>query len=129
MAAVYGIYESSAHAEYAFEQITGGGFSPNDISVILRDSEDSNEFAYHSNTKGPEGATAGATTGGAVGGTLGLLASIGLLAIPGLGPFVAVRPIIGTSAGLGVGGAVGGLILALSSVSAFQKSRPSATKT
>jgi hypothetical protein len=53
------------------------------------------------------------TTGGVVGGTLGLLAGIGALAIPGVGPFIAAGPIMGALAGLGVGGAVGGLIGAL----------------
>ena len=55
----------------------------------------------------------GVTTGGAVGGALGLLAGIGALAIPGVGPFIAAGPIMGALAGLGVGGAVGGLIGAL----------------
>ena len=35
-----------------------------------------------------------------VGGTLGLLAGIGLLAIPGLGPFIAAGPIMAGLAGL-----------------------------
>lgn len=52
-------------------------------------------------------------TGGVVGGTLGLLAGIGALAIPGVGPFIAAGPIMGALAGIGVGGAVGGLIGAL----------------
>ena len=42
-----------------------------------------------------------------------LLAGIGALAIPGVGPFIAAGPIMGALAGLGVGGAVGGLIGAL----------------
>ena len=42
-----------------------------------------------------------------VGGTLGLLAGIGAIAIPGLGPFIAAGPIMGALAGLGAGGAVG----------------------
>jgi hypothetical protein len=46
-----------------------------------------------------------------IGGTLGLLAGIGALAIPG--PFIAAGPIVGALAGLGVGGAVGGLVGAL----------------
>src|SRR6202044_3213580 len=70
-------------------------------------------FAHEKNTKAPEGATAGVATGGAVGGTLGLLAGIGALAIPGVGPLIAAGPIMATLAGLGVGGAVGGLIGAL----------------
>ena len=48
-----------------------------------------------------------------MGGTLGLLAGIGTLAIPGLGPFIAAGPIMAALAGMGVGGAVGGLIGAL----------------
>jgi hypothetical protein len=64
-------------------------------------------------TKAPEGAAAGVTTGGVIGGTLGLLAGVGLLAIPGLGPFIAAGPIMAGLAGLGVGGAVGGVTGAL----------------
>ncbi|HXT25534.1 MAG TPA: DUF3341 domain-containing protein [Candidatus Eisenbacteria bacterium] len=64
-------------------------------------------------TKAPEGAAAGVTTGGVIGGTLGLLAGVGLLAIPGLGPFIAAGPIMAGLAGLGVGGAVGGVAGAL----------------
>ena len=64
-------------------------------------------------TKAPEGATAGVTTGGVIGGTLGVLVGVGLLAIPGLGPFIAAGPIMAGLAGLGVGGAVGGFTGAL----------------
>jgi hypothetical protein len=64
-------------------------------------------------TKAPEGTAAGVTTGGVIGGTLGVLAGIGLLAIPGLGPFIAAGPIMAGLAGLGVGGAVGGVTGAL----------------
>jgi hypothetical protein len=61
----------------------------------------------------PEGATTGATTGGVVGGTLGLLAGLGALTIPGVGPFIAAGPLVAALAGAGAGGAVGGLIGAL----------------
>lgn len=60
-----------------------------------------------------EGAVAGVTTGGVIGGTLGLLAGVGLLAIPGLGPFVAAGPIVAGLAGIGMGGWVGGFAGAL----------------
>jgi hypothetical protein len=111
--AVFGIYKSSVQAERAVDRVLGAGFSNNDISVLLPDSQSSKEFAHEKNTKAPEGATTGMTTGGIVGGTLGLLAGIGALAIPGLGPFIAAGPIMASLAGLGVGGAVGGLIGAL----------------
>jgi hypothetical protein len=111
--AVFGIYKSTAQAESAVDRISAAGFSHNDISVLLPDTKSSKEFAHEKNTKAPEGTTAGVTTGGVIGGTLGLLAGIGVLAIPGLGPFIAAGPIMAGLAGLGVGGAVGGLVGAL----------------
>ena len=111
--AVFGIYKSVSQAEQAVDRIAAAGFSSNDISVLLPDNQSSKEFAHEKNTKAPEGTTTGVTAGGAVGGTLGLLAGIGALAIPGVGPFIAAGPIMATLAGLGVGGAVGGLIGAL----------------
>src|SRR5579859_1903635 len=111
--AVFGIYKSSTLAERAVDRLAAAGYPHNDISVLLPDTQSSKEFAHEKNTKAPEGATTGATTGGVVGGTLGLLAGIGALAIPGLGPFIAAGPIMGALAGLGVGAAAGGLIGAL----------------
>jgi hypothetical protein len=111
--AVFGIYRGRTQAESAVDRILAAGFSQNDISVLLPDAQSSKEFAHEKNTKAPEGTTTGVATGGAIGGTLGLLAGVGALAIPGLGPFIAAGPIMGALAGLGVGGAVGGLIGAL----------------
>src|SRR6202041_699010 len=64
-------------------------------------------------TKAPEGAATGAGSGAVLGGALGLLAGIGALAIPGVGPFIAAGPIMAALAGVGAGGVVGGLIGAL----------------
>jgi hypothetical protein len=111
--AVYGIYQSASHAEGAVEALLQGGFTHDDISVLMPDRDGTREFAHDNATKAPEGAATGAATGGAVGGTLGLLAGIGALAIPGVGPFIAAGPIVGALAGLGAGGAVGGLVGAL----------------
>src|SRR5882757_2591887 len=111
--AVFGIYPSSEQAERAVDTLIAAGFGSSDISVLLPDTRSTKEFAHVKETKAPEGTTAGATTGGIIGGTLGVLAGIGVLAIPGVGPFIAAGPIMATLAGLGVGGAVGGLIGAL----------------
>lgn len=111
--AVFGIYKSINQAEYAVDQLSAAGFSNNDISVLMPDNRSTKEFAHEKNTKAPEGAATGVTAGGVIGGTLGLLAGIGALAIPGLGPFIAAGPIMGALAGLGVGGAVGGIVGAL----------------
>jgi hypothetical protein len=85
-----------------------------DISVLLPQSMGGpKDMGTEKATKAPEGTAAGVTTGGVIGGTLGVLAGIGLLAIPGLGPFIAAGPIMAGLAGLGVGGAVGGVTGAL----------------
>lgn len=111
--AAFGIFPSRAHAEQAVDALMAAGFRSDDISVLAPDQKTTHEMATEKNTKAPEGTTTGVTAGGAVGGTLGLLAGIGALAIPGLGPFIAAGPIMGALAGLGVGAAAGGLIGAL----------------
>jgi hypothetical protein len=111
--AVFGIYKSGLQAEHAVNQLVAAKFSGNDISVLLPDSPSTRQFAHEKNTKAPEGATTGVASGGVVGGAIGLLAGIGALAIPGVGPLIAAGPIMAALAGVGVGGAVGGLIGAL----------------
>ena len=76
----------------------------------MQDNLGTKDFAHEKSTKTPEGATTGATAGAAIGGTLGLLAGIGALAIPGIGPLIAAGPIMATLAGLGSGGLVGGVV-------------------
>ena len=111
--AVFGIYPTVNQAESAVDALVRAGFSNNDISVLMPDNQSTKEFAHEKNTKAPEGTTTGVAAGGTIGGTLGLLAGIGALAIPGVGPFIAAGPIMGALAGIGVGGAVGGLVGAL----------------
>ncbi len=111
--AVFGIYATANTAEAAVDHLISKGFTNAAISVLLPDDESTRAFAHEKNTKAPEGTATGVTTGGVVGGTLGLLAGIGALAIPGVGPLIAAGPIMATLAGVGVGGAVGGVVGAL----------------
>lgn len=112
--AVFGIYSTRTAVENATESLVKSGFSASDISLLLPESlGGSKNIGMEKATKAPEGAAAGVTTGGIIGGALGLLAGVGLLAIPGLGPFIAAGPIMAGLAGLGVGGAVGGITGAL----------------
>lgn len=111
--AAFGIYKDRATAETAVDRLLAEGFSNDDVSVLMSDRSGSKDFATEKNTKAPEGTTTGVGVGGVVGGTLGLLAGIGALAIPGVGPLIAAGPIMAGLAGLGVGGAVGGLVGAL----------------
>jgi len=111
--AVFGIYRNRDHVEEGVDVLVNNGFRAEDISVLLPENVGTKEFAAEKHTKAPEGAATGAGTGAVVGGTLGLLAGLGALAIPGLGPFIAAGPIMGALAGAGSGGVVGGLIGAL----------------
>lgn len=110
---VYGLFETRAALESAVTQLKTAGFLSSDISALLPSVGDTKEFAHQKDTKAPEGATTGAGAGAVLGGTLGWLAGIGTLAIPGIGPFVAAGPILGGLAGAGIGGAVGGIAGAL----------------
>lgn len=111
--AVYGIFRNRSQAENAVDRLVAAGFRTEDISVLLPENVGTKDFAHEKNTKAPEGTTTGVVAGGVVGGTLGLLAGLGSLAIPGLGPFIAAGPIMAALAGAGAGGAVGGLVGAL----------------
>lgn len=111
--AVFGIYKTDVLAERAVDTLIAAGFVSGDISVLLADTRSTKDFAHEKATKAPEGTAVGVTTGGVIGGALGVLAGIGALAIPGIGPFIAAGPIMAGLAGLGVGGVVGGLVGAL----------------
>jgi hypothetical protein len=111
---VFGIFATRTSTETAADSLVKAGFPAADISVLLPESlGGANEMGTEKATKAPEGTAAGVTSGGIIGGTLGVLAGVGLLAIPGLGPFIAAGPIMAGLAGLGVGGAVGGVTGAL----------------
>jgi hypothetical protein len=111
--AVIGIVESDQQAESVVDALVTDGFATNDISVLFPDKRGTKDFAHEHNTKAPEGAVAGGSAGGLIGGTIGLLAGIGALAIPGLGPFIAAGPLMATLSGAAAGAAVGGLTGAL----------------
>lgn len=77
------------------------GGAPRDAGVLGdRNGDGENDIA--------EGAGKGATTGGLIGGGAGLLAGLGMLAIPGLGPVVAAGWLVSTAVGAAIGAAAGG---------------------
>lgn len=110
---VFCIASSEYMATSIVTRLKSAGFSDNDISALFPDKSGTRDFAHEHNTKAPEGAATGAGAGGAVGGVLGLLAGVGALAIPGVGPLIAAGPIMAALGGVAVGAAVGGLAGAL----------------
>ena len=111
--AVFGLYSTRRQVENAVDELKAQGFRNTDISVLFSENVGTKDFAHEKGTKAPEGMATGATSGAIVGGTLGWLAGIGALAVPGVGPLIAAGPIIAALTGVGVGGAVGGIAGAL----------------
>ena len=107
------IVQNQTQANSIVGNLQSAGFSNSDISVLFPDRQGSKDFAHEHNTKAPEGAVAGVGAGGVLGGTIGLLAGIGALAIPGLGPFIAAGPLLAALSGAAAGATVGGIAGAL----------------
>jgi uncharacterized membrane protein len=103
---VFGIATTHGQAERIVQQLQGQGFATSEISVLMPDTGGTRDVGHVKATKAPEGATTGAATGGVI----GLLAGIGALAIPGVGPFIAAGPIMAALSGAAVGAATGGVV-------------------
>lgn len=101
-------------AVQAIHDLQEAGYNREDISVVAKDTKESEEIRNETGTKAPEGMATGALTGGALGGAAGVIASLGALAIPGIGPLLAAGPIAaglaGATLGAGIGGLAGGFI-------------------
>ncbi len=141
--AVFGLAKNEDHARRLVNRLQEQGFDSEFISFLVYDAEHrytrtnsrgeietnpeyftrestatqrttrKNTMGVEKQTKAPEGAATGGLAGGIIGGSLGLLAGLGALAIPGVGPFIAAGPLLAALSGAGVGGGVGLLIGAL----------------
>lgn len=105
--ALFDTYEAAANA---VRKLEAGGVAHSDISIVSNDA--SHSRYYDSDTTGDHvsGTGTGASLGTILGGGAGLLAGLGMLAIPGLGPVVAAGWLASTLVGAGVGAAAGGLV-------------------
>ena len=112
--AVFCIATSRQQTERILDRLVASGFPHSEISVLMPETDSHHDIGHIKATKAPEGTATGAATGGVAGGVLGLLAGIGALAIPGVGPLIAAGPIMaalsGAAVGATAGGVVGGLI-------------------
>jgi hypothetical protein len=112
--AMFDRYEDAARAVSRLEQ---AGIPHSEISLVSNDpSHRGPNAATDAPTKhddaGPATGT-GASLGTVLGGGAGLLAGLGMLAIPGLGPVVAAGWLASTLVGAGAGAAAGGVLGAL----------------
>ena len=99
------LFDHYSDATAAMRELESLGIAHHDISIVA-----SNAHGQHG---APEGVndhgdvSRGASTGAALGGVAGLLAGLGLIAIPGLGPVVAAGWLAATAAGAVIGAAGG----------------------
>jgi hypothetical protein len=119
------LFDDYADAEAAVAELERMGVPERDISLMARNTDNSHDHRVKRDGTDPdtageeaaEDAGKGAGLGGVIGGAGGLLAGLGLLAIPGLGPVVAAgwlaSTAVGALAGAAVGAAGGGIIGAL----------------
>jgi hypothetical protein len=118
-----GLFSTRAEAEQALYRLRDSGFNMDHISVVAKSGEGLTDLTGHNGTydhaksdaeQAKGGAGAGATAGAATGGAIGLIGSLGVLAIPGIGPAAEVGFLLAnTLLGSGIGAASGGLLGAL----------------
>ena len=103
------VYDRHAQARQAVSELEAAGIPSAEISLLA------NKYVSekYADVDDASEAAEGAGIGAVVGGTAGLLAGLGLLAIPGLGPIVAAGWLASTAVGAVAGAATGGLLGAL----------------
>ena len=102
---VYCLAASDAQANIIVESLKQAGFPLEVIAGLIPNKSNARDLPTERSAKTPDGAA----TGGIVGGALGWMVGIGMLAIPGIGPFIAAGPIMAALCGAAIGAAVGGL--------------------
>jgi len=108
------LFDSYAAASAAVRDLEVAGFRDADVSLVAAEATAVRNRVAEDDRTG-NNAGAGAAIGAALGGGAGLLAGLGAMAIPGLGPVVAAGWLVATLAGAGAGAAAGGLLGALTS--------------
>ncbi|KST63699.1 general stress protein [Mastigocoleus testarum] len=114
-----GTFPTYEEAQRALYELREADFNMDKISIVGQHTESYKQAGDivpdKSNAELTKGAAkTGASTGGVTGGLVGLLGSLGVLAIPGIGPIAEVGVILAnTLIGSGIGAASGGLVGAL----------------
>ncbi|MFA6154209.1 general stress protein [Mesorhizobium sp.] len=115
MKTVTGLFDNYDDASDAVGELEASGIPHSDISIVANNAD--NRHDRHDTSKAADDAAGGAGLGAVVGGAGGLLAGLGLMAIPGVGPVVAAgwlaATAVGAVSGAVVGGAAGGIVGAL----------------
>ncbi len=113
-----GLFDDYDDARRAVQDLEAAGVPHRDISLVANNAHGGHGAnGDHAARASGDDAGKGAGLGATIGGVGGLLAGLGMLAIPGLGPVVAAgwlaSTAVGAIGGAVVGGAAGGLVGAL----------------
>lgn len=115
MATVVGVFSDRQSAEKAVKALRDQGFEK-EISIAAKDDQQGGgqqgrtDMEAAGSDMGMDNIGDGTAWGGALGGVTGLLAGVGALAIPGVGPIVAAGPLAAALTGAVAGGVAGGLL-------------------
>jgi hypothetical protein len=109
--AVVCIVSSREQAVSVITALQSAGVPNEEISALFPHEEEKKGFAHELDIpeKSVGALVAGAGAGGFIGGTIGLLAGVGALAIPGIGPVVGLGPLLPLIAGALTGATFGGI--------------------
>lgn len=111
LSTVIGTFADRNQAEKAVKALRDRGFTEDEISIIAKGgNQGGGDFEAADSDMALGGVGEGTTWGGVLGGAAGLLAGVGALAIPGIGPIVAAGPLAATLSGAVTGGVAGGLL-------------------
>lgn len=105
---VIGAFDDHHSADTVVKELERNGVPNKEISVVAKN--DGKTEQGHPSGHGTHDLSSGIGWGAAGGGAVGLLASAGALAIPGIGPILAMGPLAATLTGAAAGGLVGGLM-------------------
>lgn len=106
---VFCIAASRNEADQIVGRLKSANISNAEISVLLADGKNVQESPHKAPASSPQVAAVGVGTGALVGGALGWIAGIGVLAIPGVGPFLAAGQVMAVLSGAALGAAAGGI--------------------
>ena len=97
MPTIHALFDTYADARRAVNALEARGIERDDISVIANKSD---EIAEEPDNRVAEGAELGTDLGAIAGGAGGLLAGLGLVTIPGIGPVLAAGWLVTAAVGL-----------------------------
>lgn len=109
MQTIMRVYDTYGQARQVVADLEASAIKSSDINLIA------NKYICDETARLEEPSAAGpaAGVGAALGGTAGLLAGLGIIAVPGLGPVIAAGALAATAVGAAAGAVTGGVVGAL----------------